>query len=46
MLESADSPHAASGPEVVPRKIVKVATAKNPRARYALDAVITRAFQR
>jgi NAD(P)-dependent dehydrogenase (short-subunit alcohol dehydrogenase family) len=33
-LESADSPRLSSGPEVVARKIVAAATARNPRARY------------
>jgi len=34
MLETADNSPASSGPGVVARKIVKVATARNPRARY------------
>jgi hypothetical protein len=34
MLETADHPRLASGPDVVARKIVQVATARNPRARY------------
>jgi short-subunit dehydrogenase len=34
MLETADNSRASSGPQVVARKIVKAATARNPRARY------------
>jgi NAD(P)-dependent dehydrogenase (short-subunit alcohol dehydrogenase family) len=34
MLETADNSRASSGPDVVARKIVKVATARHPRARY------------
>jgi NAD(P)-dependent dehydrogenase (short-subunit alcohol dehydrogenase family) len=34
LLETADSPRTASGPDVVARKIVQAVTAKNPRARY------------
>ncbi len=34
MLETAESPHASSGPEVVARKIVRAATVRSPRARY------------
>lgn len=33
-LETADSPRMSSAPEVVARKIVAAATARNPRARY------------
>jgi len=33
-LETADSPRTSSGPEVVAKKIVRVATAASPRARY------------
>ncbi len=34
-MESVDNPRLSSGPEVVARTIVKAATAKRPRARYA-----------
>ncbi len=34
LLETADSPRTASGPDVVARKIVHAATTRNPRARY------------
>ncbi|HCB03776.1 MAG TPA: oxidoreductase [Nocardioides sp.] len=34
-MESVDNPRLSSGPEVVARTIVKAATAKRPKARYA-----------
>jgi NAD(P)-dependent dehydrogenase (short-subunit alcohol dehydrogenase family) len=36
MMESVDNPRLSSGPDVVAKKIVKAATARRPRSRYAV----------